>query len=292
MTLERTRADGAWRWAKVAALAIALAAGVAVATAAFVAGAAATANADVDPTWMNRTPDFKWSGTLKAGQIVEIKGINGRISAEAAKGDQVEITAWKHGHHSDPAEVKIELIPHAGGITVCSVYPTPFGSPANTCEPGEGGHSHTRNNDVEVHFVVKVPAGIGFTGRTVNGRVTAEGLTGPIEAYTVNGSVEISTTSHAEAETVNGSIRATLGATSWSDPIEFKTVNGHIELNLPPAVNADVDASTVNGSIESDLPWMMHGKIGRTHMRGTINKGGSALRLETVNGGIKIGSGT
>ncbi|HTM58188.1 MAG TPA: DUF4097 family beta strand repeat-containing protein [Candidatus Udaeobacter sp.] len=247
---------------------------------------------DSDEWKESGTPDFEWSGALKTGQTVEIKGINGSIIAGSTSGNQVEIRAWKHARHSDPTSVKIELIPHAGGLTVCSVYPTPFGSAPNRCEPGEGGHMNTRNNDVEVRYVVRVPATVGFVARNVNGSVTAIGLSGPTEANTVNGSVTVATAGRAEAETVNGSIHASLGVHRWTDPIEFKTVNGRIELSVPPDLDAEVDASTVNGGIESDLPMTLTGKIGRTHLHGTINKGGSPLRLETVNGGIHITSGT
>jgi Putative adhesin len=260
---------------------------------AIVAGTARTASSsDDDVSWATGTPDFKWSGALKPGQTVEIKGINGRVSAEPASGKEVEIVAWKHGGRSDPAKVRIEMVPSAAGITVCAVYPTPSGDTTNDCEAGDGGNMNTRDNDVQVRFKVKIPDGVGFTARTVNGRVVASGLTGPISARTVNGSVDVTTTSTADAETVNGSIHARLGATTWSDELEFRTVNGHVEIEVPPTVNADLEVNTVNGSIDSELPWVVQGKIGRTHMRGTINKGGSRLKVETVNGSVKIGTGT
>jgi hypothetical protein len=243
---------------------------------------------DDSGSWTKGTPDFEWSGALKAGQSVEIKGVNGSIVAGATTGDKVEIRAWKHGRHSDPASVHIEMVPHDGGVTVCAVYPTPPGSPENTCEPGDGGHMNTHNNDVEVRFVVRVPAGIGFSAHSVNGGVTAVGLTGPVKARTVNGGVDIVTSGRAEAATVNGSIHASLGVSSWSDPVKFETVNGGIHISVPNSLNADVDASTVNGSIESDMPWLVKGKIGRTHIQGTFNKGGSPLKLSTVNGSIEI----
>lgn len=248
--------------------------------------------ADQGPKWATGTPDFEWAGALKAGQRVIIKGVNGHIVAGATSGDKVEIRAWKHGRHSDPAKVKIEMVPDAQGVTVCAVYPAPFGHPDNTCEAGEDSHSHTSNNDVEVRFVVRVPAGVSFSAHSVNGGVTAVGLKGPVSASTVNGSVEIVTSGRAEATTVNGSINASLGAASWSDPVNFQTVNGGIHLSVPTNLNADVECSTVNGSIESDLPWMVHGKIGRTHIQGTFNKGGSPLHIATVNGSIEIRSGT
>jgi hypothetical protein len=242
--------------------------------------------------WATGTPDFEWAGALKAGQRVVIKGVNGRIIAGATTSDKVEIRAWKHGRHSDPAEVKIEMVPDKDGVTVCALYPAPFGSSPNTCEAGDDSHSHVNNNDVEVRFVVRVPAGVGFSAHNVNGGVTAVGLTGAVSASTVNGSVDIVTSGRAQASTVNGSIRAALGAANWSDPVKFETVNGGISLSVPTNLNADVECSTVNGSIESDLPWLVHGKIGRTHMQGTFNKGGSPLKIATVNGSIEIRSGT
>ena len=62
-------------------------------------------------------------------------------------------------------------------------------------------------NDVSVRFTVRVPAGVRFVARTVNGDVAAEGLTGDVQATTVNGGVRLSTAGQADAETVNGSIQ-------------------------------------------------------------------------------------
>ena len=46
---------------------------------------------------------------------------------------------------------------------------------------------------MNVDFVVKVPAGVRLVARTVNGAVEASGLTGDVDAETVNGSVKIET---------------------------------------------------------------------------------------------------
>ena len=56
-----------------------------------------------------------------------------------------------------------------------------------------------------VHFDVRVPSGVGFVGRTVNGEVNAESLQSDAEAHTVNGSVRLTTSGLAVASTVNGS---------------------------------------------------------------------------------------
>ena len=228
--------------------------------------------------------NLQWSWTLAPGKTIEIKGVNGAIHAQRATGSKVEVRAWKHAHHSDPDEVKVEFVEHPGGITVCAVYPG-YG---NSCTPGEGGSMSTHNNDVVVDFEVRVPAGVGFTGRTVNGAVEAESLDGPVEAHTVNGRVDVSTTRIAVATTVNGSITARLGSLTGRDKVEFHTVNGSITLELPATTNADLRASTVNGSIDTDLPVMVQGSMGRHHIEGQIGKGGTDLDLETVNGSIRL----
>ena len=50
----------------------------------------------------------------------------------------------------------------------------------------------------------------------VNAAIRAEDLTADVRAQTVNGGVRLSTSQGASATTVNGSIRAAFGATSWA----------------------------------------------------------------------------
>src|SRR5437667_12839129 len=102
--------------------------------------------------------DFNWSGTLSPGQTLEIKGVNGFIHAELAAGNIIEVSARKTANRSDPNSVRIEVVPGADGVTICSVYPSD-GPTSNECSSGKGNHSNTRDNDVKVDFTVKVPAG-------------------------------------------------------------------------------------------------------------------------------------
>ena len=68
----------------------------------------------------------------------------------------------QEGPQERPAEVKIEVVEHAGGVTICAVYPS-SGAP-NECKPGKGGRMNVRDNDVNVEFKVSVPAGVRFVG--------------------------------------------------------------------------------------------------------------------------------
>ncbi len=230
---------------------------------------------------------FRWTGTLAEGSTIEVRGVAGAIIAVPGKGDQVVVVAERSARRSDPDEVRIEVVEHRGGVTVCAVYPTPRGDADNRCGPGGEYRNSVRNNDVSVRFHVEVPEGVELAARTVNGDVEATDLLGDVEAETVNGDVELTTRGFARAATVNGSIRAEMGR--WlPEGADFRTVNGSIELDLPDDVDADLDASWVNGALDSDLPLLVDGKIGRRSVVGRLGAGGSVLRIHTVNGSIRI----
>jgi len=231
--------------------------------------------------------DFEWNGALKAGQTLEVHGINGPIRARPSEGREARVRAKKSGRKSDPDEVKIEVEQTEDGVRICARYPRPDGS-LNDCLS-----QNTRNNDVEVDFRLDVPAGVHLVAETVNGEVEIDGVSGDVRASTVNGSVEVTTTGEAEAQTVNGGIHARIGSKQWTGALSFETVNGSVVVTLPDGVNADVKASTVNGEISSDFEMAVSGRISSRRLRGVIGKGGGGqITLSTVNGGIELRSGT
>jgi hypothetical protein len=235
--------------------------------------------------------EFRWNGRVAAGRTVDIKGVNGNIRAEPSSGSEVEVVASKRAKRSNPNEVQIKVIEHEGGVTICAVYPSGEPGRINECTIGNRWSSHTRNNDVEVDFTVRIPAGLNFAGRTVNGEVATGALNGDVEAYTVNGGIDISATGYAEAGTVNGSISVAMGNANWPRDLSFETVNGDITLNLPEATSVIVNAETLNGGIHSDFPVTVQGRLSRRRMTGTIGDGKHQLTLKTVNGSINMRRG-
>ncbi len=236
-------------------------------------------------------PDFSWKGRVAAGKTLEIKNINGDVEATLASGNEAQVTAVKRSRKSDPEEVEIQVIEHADGVTICAVYPTPRKARhENTCEPGDDGHASVEDNDVSVHFTVRVPARVLLGAHTVNGDVSAEGLQGDVDATTVNGGIEISTTGLAEATTVNGGIRAIMGRADFRHA-EFTTVNGGITLELPANLATELRAETMNGDIQTDFPLTVSGRFSPRKLEGTIGtetSSGRTLYLKTVNGSLKL----
>lgn len=251
-----------------------------IALAVLVVGAAATAV----PA---QAQDFEWRGRIDRGDALEVRGINGRIEAEAASGDQVVVTAVKtEGRKGDADDVTFDVVEHAGGVTICAIYPNKPGKRENRCSPDDN-HLSNYDNDTRVDFRISVPAGINLEVGTVNGDVNVRRVAGNVKAWTVNGDVDVESGGNAEASTVNGSIRAAMERDLESD-LKFNTVNGSVTVELPQGANADVEAATVNGSLESDFPLTVQGRFMNRRLRGKIGDGGHRLELETVNGGITI----
>jgi hypothetical protein len=244
------------------------------------------------PQATSRTDEFHWNGRLAPGQAIEIKGTNGSVVAEPSTSGEVQVVATKRSRRGDVNTVEIRVVPHAGGVTICAVYPTEDGG-LTSCEPSglekPNSSSRTvRNNDVSVDFSVRVPPQVGFVGRTVNGEISATGLSSNVNLKTVNGSIKISTSGYAEASTVNGEISAKLGDANWPTALAFKTLNGGIDLDLPANVSTDVNAETLNGEINSDFPVTLTGMKDRKHLDGKIGSGGRELLLKTLNGSINL----
>jgi DUF4097 and DUF4098 domain-containing protein YvlB len=229
--------------------------------------------------------DFNWSGMVRAGDLVEIKGINGDIHAEYTDGNEVRVFAVKDGNRSDIRDVTIQVVEHDAGVTLCAVYPN-HGRERNRCAPGSDGHLSSNNNNTEVEFTVLVPRGVGFRANTVNGDVEAEGLTSIAIATTVNGDIVLSTTGYGEAETVNGDILAEVG--EIGSGLNFQSVNGDLVVSLPAGIDAELIGETLSGDISSDFSVSIRGQFGSQNLRGILGDGGQRIQMESVNGDIRI----
>lgn len=232
------------------------------------------------------TEDFRWSGAMQPGTTLEIKGVNGEVKAEGVSGGQAEVVAIKKGKDDDPSQVRIEVVEHAGGVTVCAIHPRKPGKEPYECAPGKGGEIGAEDNDVSVKFTVRVPRGVNLHAQTVNGGIEATSIDGDVRAQTVNGGVKVSAAGTAEGHTVNGSVSASMGRAEG--PLSFQTVNGSITVELPGDAAADVEAQTVHGSINTDFPITVQGRFGMRSAKGTIGGGGPNLSLQTVNGSINL----
>jgi hypothetical protein len=258
------------------------------------------------PAWSQHARSaepFVWEAAIADGATVEIKNVNGPIHARPAAGAHARVQAERTGRRDDPAQVEIQVVEHADGVTFCAIYPS--ARQRNVCRPGPDGRVGAQNNDVQVAFTIELPPGVSLVARTTSGAITVEGLTARIEgvttngdvhieggrevwARTTNGSITLSSSGLASASTTNGQITARLGGVSGATPMRFLTTNGSVTLALPDATDADLSLATTNGSIDLGLPVTVQGAIGARRLRGRIGAGGTPIEVRTTNGSIRI----
>ncbi len=215
---------------------------------------------------------FEWDGELRPGQVLEVQGIVGDITAEYTTSSTAEVVAVKEGRASDFDEVEIRVVAEREGYTICAVYHAHAarGDGCDNNHDGDDREDRRHSIDVEVNYVVRVPAGVDFHGEMVSGDVSADGLRSDVHANTINGDIY----------------------TDWG-ALEFHTVSGDITLWLPAGIDTDVDFGSLSGDLDSDFDITMTGRQSRrwvgSEVEGHIgSRGARSLSLNTVSGDVRL----
>ncbi|MBB4638316.1 DUF4097 family beta strand repeat-containing protein [Longimicrobium terrae] len=229
--------------------------------------------------------DFRWSGQVARGQAIEVHGISGDVDARPASGDRVEVVGRFTGRDAD--RLRVEVVQREGRTIICTVYPGNGGTGRGTSPCGNGGGGNGRMN-ATVNYTVRVPAGVRLVASTVSGDVRADDLRGDVRANTVSGDVRVGTSETASATTVSGDVDVTFGAMSGNTT--FSTVSGDVTVRAGDRVNAEVTATTVSGDIDGDfgVERNQSRSPGNRTAHGQIGRGGSRVRISTVNGDINV----
>jgi hypothetical protein len=250
----------------------------------------AAAFAPAAPARADRSHDLDWSGQLTPGGKLSVSGINGDIVADAAPGEQASVRAHVTSKLGDVNAVRLQVKKLANEVVICSVIPGEDVS--EDCSRTHYSSDSDSDHDIRVDFTLHVPRGVNLRAKTVNGRITAEHLSGNVEARTVNQAITISTSGYADAKTVNGKIDVRIGNPNWTGDLSFKTVNGAIHVWLPRQASFTVAAKSLNGEIDAGA-FQLSEQSGRWlghSLRGTVGKGGRSITLHTVNGAIALGT--
>lgn len=232
--------------------------------------------------------EFRWSGTVDSGDWMAVQNISGDVEVIVTNGSQIELVATKTGDADDFEHVRVEVVEDRDGVTVCTIYPSRRRSDSQECGSEEFDRPRYRENiDVEVTYVLRVPASTQLKGTTVNGDVRVDGTLARAVTTTVNGDVEVASRGSLTATTVNGSVDARLEGTDLDGPVKLTTVNGSIHLDVNDNINADIEARWVSGGLRTELPLSVRGRMTRS-ASGQLGNGGHEVSLSTVNGRIEI----
>lgn len=125
--------------------------------------------------------------------------------------------------------------------------------------------------------------------RTSGGEIDVRGITGDVDLGTSGGDVKISDVQgKVRAETSGGSMYVKVKGPNKG--VFAETSGGDIEIVVSKSVAADIDAATSGGSVRFDFPVTISGQIDESHVRGTLNGGGSMIHAHTSGGDVRFRS--
>lgn len=238
----------------------------------------------VDFAGTRATDEWVRTYEIKPGGRLEIINVNGEIRASPSAGGSVEVRAIREVRaRSEEASRellrKTEMREEVAADRVRILGPE-----------GSQGQDF-RGPRVSIKYDVRVPAGLNLSFKTQNGEVRLEDVQGPrLEAATTNGGVTGRGLSGAiEASTVNGGIQMDL--TEVTGDSRMVTVNGGVRLTVAPGINADLEATVVNGGVSVQDGFPLSGdERSRQRVAGRLGNGGPRLVVQTTNGGVRVGS--
>lgn len=221
--------------------------------------------------------------TLTKGGRVEIVNINGVIEVFPSTGPEVKVVGRREVRTRTDEEAKARL---AKAEMIEDVGPDHV---RIEMKPGDPKASFGQHGRVNIQYRVNVPPGLALSFRTENGAVRLENVDGRITAASTNGPiVGRGLSGTVDASTVNGGIE--IGIQALKGDSKIVTVNGPATLILAPDVNAELDAAAVNGGVTTQEGLALN-VSDRTNRRviGRLNKGGPRISVQTTNGGVRVG---
>jgi hypothetical protein len=160
-----------------------------------------------------------------------------------------------------------------------------------------------------VSFEIEVPARSNLKLSTVNGgEILVENVEGDLDVNNTNGGITLnSVAGSVMAGTTNGSVRATLTRVTSQKDMAFTSLNGTVDVTLPPTTKANLRMRSNNGDVYSDFDVQLaasaptveesRGSNGRYRINrnrsivGTINGGGPQFELRTFNSNVYVRKG-
>lgn len=254
---------------------------------------------DAAPETLTRR--LSWSGT-QTSRALQVSNLHGDIRIVAEDRVDVAVTATRVIERQvagDPAP-QPDFRQESAGLLVCG--------DSSHCgchleRTDERQYERRERTRVRVDLELRVPKLVTLDVCGVNGgQVRIDGTDGPFTVRNVNGAIRmVGVRGAGSVTTVNGSVQASFTAPPAS-PSTFRTVNGTVDVTMPPSLAADLHLTTRNGGLYTDfdtttLPTQMarrERKGGRVLYRADrftsvrVGRGGPELTFETLNGDVRV----
>ena len=261
----------------------------------------ASAQASID------TPQdhFSRSFTVNSGSTLSVENYKGVIHVAGTAGNQVQVDVTKRFEGSDSdrkwwmENTRVTFDNTSDRVHVKVEYPN------NTCFFSCNDHSDYTAS-VELNIQVPTRTNLDIDGykpeiklASVEGDIHVKSYKSPIEIDSTTGAIDISTykdSVNLHQVNIRGNLDlkmekgdATIEAKSLGKEAEIETGKGSVTLRVPRSTGLAVDyRGSRHSSLHSDLPITSETGFSSGELRGSINGGGTNLRLRTDRGSFSI----
>jgi hypothetical protein len=137
--------------------------------------------------------EFRWRGRLPSGYGLDVRSVNGDITAEAGVGNEVEVLAQKRNDPSGPGGLSVDIVVTESelGLCITAQYVSGSGKGSPPHVEGLGPRQPRGPDDLRVNFRILMPRAANLDARTLNGDIEVRGLSGRIRAWSARGSVSV-----------------------------------------------------------------------------------------------------
>lgn len=231
--------------------------------------------------------------------VIDVSLVNGSITVRGASRKDVRVTAQpaadRPSRRSSGDTTGLRRIPQVAGFRIS--------------EEGNRVKVSADSPNQTISFEIEVPSRTNLKLQTVNGGdILVENVDGDLEVSNVNGAITLnSVAGSVTAETTNGPVRANLTRVTDQKQMAFTSLNGAVDVTLPPTTKANLRMRSDNGDIYSDFDVQLapsaptvqetRGTDGRYRIRrnravvGAINGGGPEFELRTFNSNVYVRRG-
>ena len=231
--------------------------------------------------------------------LIDVSLVQGSITVRGANRQDVLVTARaeadRRSRRFDADASGLRRIPQTAGFRIS--------------EEGNRVKVSSDSPNRAISFEIEAPARTNLKLSTVNGgEILVENIEGEIDVHNTNGGIALTNVGGAvNAGTTNGSVRATLTRVTAERAMAFTSLNGTVDVTLPPATRANLRMRSDHGDVYSDFDVQLaaaapvvqesRGANGRYRISrnrsivGAINGGGPEFELRTFNSNVYVRKG-
>lgn len=231
--------------------------------------------------------------------LIDVSLVRGSITVRGTNRKDVLVTARpetdRPSRRYDPDATGMRRIPQTAGFRIS--------------EEGNRVKISSDSPNRSISFAIEAPRRANLKLHTVNGgEIVVENIEGDLDISNVNGGITLTDVAGSvNAGTTNGSVRATITRVTAERQMSFTSLNGAVDVTLPPTTKANLRLRSDNGDVYSDFDVQLapsapvvqetRGTGGRYRIRrnrsivGAINGGGPEFELRTFNSNVYVRRG-